>query len=120
MYKSSAINMSAKSPMKSRLLNNTVRRMSRVLHAHHEVLRGHDKVIFVSNRKAHKPEGSLFLLSFEICPVVYCKKRSLQYIHTASLLIMQGYHDGIHFSSLALLRASGLFTCEFLLQPCSK
>lgn len=40
-------------------------------------------------------------------------------MHTPSLLIMQGYHDGIHFSSPSLLRASGLFTCEFLLQPCS-
>lgn len=40
-------------------------------------------------------------------------------MRTCSLLIMQGYHDGIHFSSPSLLRASGLFTCEFLPQPWS-
>lgn len=63
----------------------------------------HIKVIFVSNCKtalSHKPT-SRGIFSAEFTDLLCCvlKKGALQYMHTLGLLIMQGYHDVIHFSS---------------------
>lgn len=46
------------------------------------------------------PQGFSYY-SAEFRDLSHCvlKKGTLQYMHTPRLLIMQGYHDGIHFSS---------------------
>lgn len=58
----------------------------------------------------------LFLLRFEVYP--HCAQRKGRRLCSACILckvIMMGFI----FLPPGLLRASGLFTCEFLLQPCS-
>lgn len=75
-------------------------------------------VMFVSNCTTSLPPKSTstgFSVSAESGDLSHCvPERGHGNMHTPRLLIMQGYHDGIHFSSPSLLRASGLFTCEFL------